>query len=177
MEIKRDKSSNLLPLLDRHKVIVYDTPVCVFTNIFIVSSSPGKMQHDLLRELAIYLSSLDPVEKRKRIIVELSSNNFPNWWLEEKQPPLVYFHRLLSVPLQPSDTYTQIKKFTHTANFFKPFNHDETFSFNWGSIQAPEVEVLVLNFRTKNYTLPVFMEKMEKLKILIVMNNGIYPPN
>ncbi|XWS45316.1 hypothetical protein CRYUN_Cryun15aG0125900 [Craigia yunnanensis] len=58
------------------------------------------MQHDLLRELAIYQSSLDPVEKRK----------------------------------------------------------------SWGNIQAPEVEVLVLNFRTKNYTLPVFMEKMDKLK-------------
>ncbi|XP_022775219.1 probable disease resistance protein At5g66900 isoform X2 [Durio zibethinus] len=107
------------------------------------------MQHDLLRELVIYLSSLDPVEKRKRLIVELSSNNFPNWWLEEKQPPLGA--RLLSI------------------------STDETFSFNWGSIQAPEVEVLVLNFRTKNYTLPVFMEKMEKLKVLIVMNNGIYP--
>ncbi|XP_022775224.1 probable disease resistance protein At5g66900 [Durio zibethinus] len=107
------------------------------------------IQHDLLRELAIYLSSLDPVEKRKRLIVELSSNNFPNWWLEEKQPPLGA--RLLSI------------------------STDETFSFNWGSIQAPEVEVLVLNFRTMNYTLPVFMEKMDKLKVLIVMNNGIYP--
>ncbi|XWS29374.1 hypothetical protein CRYUN_Cryun24cG0024100 [Craigia yunnanensis] len=107
------------------------------------------MQHDLLRELAIYQSSMDPVEKRKRLIVELSSNKFPSWWLEEKLQPLGA--RLLSI------------------------STDETFSFNWGNIQAPEVEVLVLNFRTKNYTLPVFMEKMDKLKVLIVMNNGIYP--
>ncbi|XP_022739594.1 probable disease resistance protein At5g66900 isoform X2 [Durio zibethinus] len=108
------------------------------------------MQHDLLRELAIYQCSLDPIEKRKRLILELNNNKFPNWWLEEKQQPVGA--RLLSI-------------FT-----------DETFSFNWGnSIQAPEVEVLVLNFRTKNYTLPVFMEKMDKLKVLIVMNTGIYP--
>ncbi|XVF61879.1 hypothetical protein PTKIN_Ptkin08bG0169800 [Pterospermum kingtungense] len=106
-------------------------------------------QHDLLRELAIYQSSLDPVEKRKRLIVEVSGNKFPDWWLEEKLQPLGA--RLLSI------------------------STDETFSFKWGNIQAPEVEVLVLNFRTKNYTLPVFMDKMDRLKVLIVMNNGIYP--
>ncbi|XVF17742.1 hypothetical protein REPUB_Repub10bG0149800 [Reevesia pubescens] len=106
------------------------------------------MQHDLLRELAIYQSSLDPVEKRKRLIVEVNSNKFPNWWLEEKLQSLGA--RLLSI------------------------STDETFSFSC-NIQAPEVEVLVLNFRTKNYSLPVFMEKMDKLKVLIVMNNGIYP--
>ncbi|XP_017979434.1 PREDICTED: probable disease resistance protein At5g66900 [Theobroma cacao] len=106
-------------------------------------------QHDLLRELAIYQSSLDPVEKRKRLIVELSRNNFPNWWLEEKQQTLGA--RLLSI------------------------STDETFTFSWGNIQAPEVEVVVLNFRTKNYTLPVFMEKMDKLKVLIVTNSSFYP--
>ncbi|GMI66000.1 N REQUIREMENT GENE 1.1 [Hibiscus trionum] len=107
------------------------------------------MQHDLLRELAIYRNGLDPIEKRSRIIVELSGNNFPNWWSEEKQQPLSA--RLMSI------------------------STDETFSFNWGYIQAPEVEVLVLNFRTKKYKLPVFMEEMDKLKVLIVMNDGIYP--
>ncbi|KAK8519031.1 hypothetical protein V6N12_012264 [Hibiscus sabdariffa] len=105
-------------------------------------------QHDLLRELAIYHSGLDPVEKRERIIVEGSGNNFPNWWLEGKKQQLGA--RLLSI------------------------STDETFSFGWGYIQAPEVEVLVLNFRTRNYMLPVFMEKMDKLKVLILMNNGIY---
>ncbi|TYJ10387.1 hypothetical protein E1A91_A11G204900v1 [Gossypium mustelinum] len=107
------------------------------------------MQHDLLRELAIYQSSFNPIEQRRRIIVELSRNNFPNWWLEEKQQPL-------------------------GAHLFS-ISTDETFSYNWGYIQAPEVEVLVLNFRAKNYVLPVFMEKMDKLKVLIAMNNSIYP--
>lgn len=65
------------------------------------------MQHDLLRELAIYQSSFDPIEKRRRIFVELRRNNFPNWWLEEKQQPLGA-HLLsistgcLSLPLQLS---------------------------------------------------------------------------
>ncbi|KAE8672657.1 pentatricopeptide repeat-containing protein [Hibiscus syriacus] len=107
------------------------------------------MQHDLLRELAIYQSGLDPVEKRERIVVELSGNNFPNWWSEEKKQQLSA--RLLSI------------------------STDATFSFNWGYIQAPEVEVLVLNFRTKNCRLPVFMEKMDTLMVLILMNDGIYP--
>ena len=80
------------------------------------------MQHDLLRELAIYQSSLDPVETRKRLIVELGSNNFPNWWLEEKQQPLGA--RLLSISTgcylylsNLSVVYTHNKKFSPTANF------------------------------------------------------------
>ncbi|OMO56744.1 Disease resistance protein [Corchorus capsularis] len=107
------------------------------------------MQHDLLREFAIDQSSLEPVEKRKRLIAELSSNNFPDWWSEGNKQSLSA--GLLSI------------------------STDETFSkFNWGNIQAPEVEVLVLNFRTKNYTLPTFMDKMHKLKVLIVTNNGLH---
>ncbi|OMP02093.1 Disease resistance protein [Corchorus olitorius] len=107
------------------------------------------MQHDLLRYFAINQSSLEPVEKRKRLIAELSSNNFPDWWSEGNKQSLGA--RLLSI------------------------STDETFSkVNWGNIQAPYVEVLVLNFRTKNYTLPTFMDKMHKLKVLIVTNNGLH---
>ena len=44
----------------------------------------------------------------------------------------------------------------------------------WCNIQAPKVEVLVLNFQTKNYTLPEFVEKANELKVLIVSNCGFF---
>lgn len=46
------------------------------------------------------------------------------------------------------------------------------FSSTWFNIQSNEVEVLVLNFQTKNYTFPDFVKKMDKLKVLIVTNCG-----
>ena len=51
---------------------------------------------------------------------------------------------------------------------------DESFSWSWSNIQAPKVEVLVLNFRSQNYTLPEFVEKMDELKVLIVTNYGFF---
>ena len=42
------------------------------------------MLHDLLRELAIYQSSQEPIEQRKRLIVDLSRDKVPNWWTQNK---------------------------------------------------------------------------------------------
>lgn len=52
---------------------------------------------------------------------------------------------------------------------------DEKFSSSWCNLQAAEVEVLVLNSRTKTYNLPEFMNKMKKLKVLIVTKYGFFP--
>ncbi|KAJ4714947.1 Disease resistance protein [Melia azedarach] len=95
------------------------------------------MQHDLLRELTIHQSMLEPIEQRKRLIVDISGNKFPKWW-EQKQQPINA--RLLSITT------------------------GETFSSNWYDMQVPEVEVVVLNIRTMKYALPDFMQKMDKLK-------------
>ncbi|KAL9464364.1 hypothetical protein AB3S75_002042 [Citrus x aurantiifolia] len=107
------------------------------------------MQHDLLRELAIYQSKLEPIKQRKRLIIDMSGNNFPEWWMDQKQHPLNA--SLLSI------------------------STDETFSSNWYDMEAPEVKVVVLNIRTKKYTLPKFLEKMDKLKVMIVTNYGFFP--
>ncbi|KAF2283676.1 hypothetical protein GH714_013761 [Hevea brasiliensis] len=107
------------------------------------------MQHDLLRELAIRQSSLESFEKTKRLIIEIRANNVPDWCMEQKQPSVG--GRLLSI------------------------STDEKFSSNWCNIQAPEVEVLVLNCRTKTYSLPDFLGKMKKLKVLIVTKYGFFP--
>uniref|UniRef100_F6HW29 Disease resistance R13L4/SHOC-2-like LRR domain-containing protein n=1 Tax=Vitis vinifera TaxID=29760 RepID=F6HW29_VITVI len=110
------------------------------------------LQHDLLRELAIRQSSQEPMEERKRLILDFSGNELPDWWTEEKQPCIRA--RLLSI------------------------STDEMFSSSWCDMQVPEVEVLILNFQTRenNYTLPEFMKRMDKLKVLVLTNYGFSIP-
>ncbi|KAI9164930.1 hypothetical protein LWI28_004670 [Acer negundo] len=107
------------------------------------------MQHDLLRELIIHQSISQPVQQTKRLIIDISGNKFPKWWSEQKQNPI--HARLLSI------------------------STDEKFSSSWCDLNAPEVEVVVLNLRTTEYTLPNFMQNMGKLKVLIVTNYGFLP--
>ena len=57
------------------------------------------MQHDLLRDLAIYQSNQEPIEKRKRLIVDLTGNRLPEWWTKENQPQLSA--RLVSISTGP----------------------------------------------------------------------------
>ncbi|GKD15011.1 probable disease resistance protein [Tanacetum coccineum] len=106
-------------------------------------------QHDLLRELAIHLSSHEPVEERKRLFTEIFGNRFPTWWTEQITQPLNT--RILSI------------------------STDETFSSIWYHLNAPKVEVVTLNIRSKKYALPYFIEKMHQLKVLSVISYGVYP--
>ncbi|KAI3785028.1 hypothetical protein L1987_44137 [Smallanthus sonchifolius] len=78
------------------------------------------MQHDLLRDLAIHLSSQEPIPQRKRMLIEIHANDIPTWWIEQTQQPISA--RLLSVTT------------------------DETFSTDWNDLKAPKVEVLKLSF-------------------------------
>ncbi|KAL4644920.1 hypothetical protein ACB092_02G199000 [Castanea dentata] len=105
-------------------------------------------QNDVLRELALHQSSQEPIGQRQRLIMNISENDLPMWWREHK-------HQLINARLLSIST-------------------DELFSWSWCNIQAPKVEVLVLNFKKKNYTLPEFVDKMDELKVLIVTNYGIF---
>uniref|UniRef100_A0A7N2LYM7 RPW8 domain-containing protein n=1 Tax=Quercus lobata TaxID=97700 RepID=A0A7N2LYM7_QUELO len=105
-------------------------------------------QHDILRELAMHQSSQESIGQRSRLIINISGNNLPKWWTEQKQQ--LINARLLSI------------------------STDELFSSSWCNIQGSKVEVLVLNFHTKTYTLPEFVEKMDKLKVLIINNYGFF---
>ncbi|KAL3526744.1 hypothetical protein ACH5RR_011400 [Cinchona calisaya] len=104
------------------------------------------MQHDLLRELVLHQIALEPIEQRKRMVMEINGNTLPDWWTEGNQPTL--HATLLSI------------------------STDETFASNWHDMNPPEVEILVLNFQTKIYAVPHFMEKMSGLKVLVVTNYG-----
>lgn len=61
----------------------------------------------------------------------------------------------------------------HLLNLMKN-SADETFSSDWPYLELPAVEVLVLNFWTKIYTLPPFIERMVNLKTLIITNHGYF---
>ncbi|XP_004303555.1 PREDICTED: probable disease resistance protein At5g66900-like [Fragaria vesca subsp. vesca] len=45
---------------------------------------------------------------------------------------------------------------------------DRGFSIEWPNMQVPEAEVLVLNFQTKSYSLPKFVEQMNNLKVIVI---------
>ncbi|TXG59494.1 hypothetical protein EZV62_014067 [Acer yangbiense] len=96
------------------------------------------MHHDILRDLIVHQSKLEPIEQRKRLIIDISGNQFPKWWSEQNQNSI--HARLLSI------------------------------STGWYELNAPEVEVIVLNVRTNKYALPNFMCNMGKLKVVIVSN-------
>ncbi|KAM5576413.1 hypothetical protein ABKV19_007338 [Rosa sericea] len=105
--------------------------------------------HDILRELAIYQSSVESIEQRKRLIIDMSGDNFPEWWTEQKCQPINA--HLLSI------------------------STDGDFSSKWPNMQLPQAKVLILNFQSKKYALPKFVEKMDKLKVLIVTKYGLLP--
>ncbi|XP_004289341.1 PREDICTED: probable disease resistance protein At5g66900-like [Fragaria vesca subsp. vesca] len=102
-------------------------------------------QHDLLRELAIYNSKRGPMQHRERLVIEICGNNFTKWWRQQKYP---YMNaRLVSI------------------------STDAELSVKLPNLQLPEAEVLVLNFQSKtSYALPEFVERMDKLKLLLVIN-------
>ncbi|CAH1443676.1 unnamed protein product [Lactuca virosa] len=91
------------------------------------------IQHDLMRMLAIRLCSQEPIELRKRLIINANGQDLP-------QLPHTINATILSITT------------------------DERFSLKWNDIRAPEVEVFVLNFMSKVYHLPQFMQTMKKLK-------------
>ena len=90
-------------------------------------------QHDILRELAMHQSSQEPIEKRSRLIVNISQNNLPKWWKKQKQQ-LIDHARLLSIStgwhifsLSKIHTYTfgnlhNIDCLSHCIQFFLQMN-------------------------------------------------------
>jgi len=52
---------------------------------------------------------------------------------------------------------------------------DENCPSDWPQMQLAQVEVLIFNLRTKQYSFPGFMKDMNKLKVLTVTNYSYYP--
>ncbi|XP_071736974.1 probable disease resistance protein At5g66900 [Rutidosis leptorrhynchoides] len=105
-------------------------------------------QHDLLRELAIHLSSKVPISQRKRLIINAREADLPASVIQVQEPIQA---RILSI------------------------STGESFSSRWCNMKVPNAEVMVLNLMSKTYTLPHFLKDMQKLKVINVTNYGLYP--
>lgn len=134
-----------------------DTDNDYYNNHFIVL-------HDLLRELAIYQSTQQPINQRKRLIIDVNENK-----RGEKQQGMM--PHLLSKVLR---WFIKQKPQQVPASILS-ISTDETCASYVSQIQPALVEVLILNLLTKQYTFPEFMEKLSQLKVLIVTNYCFHP--
>ncbi|WJX55439.1 hypothetical protein P8452_41207 [Trifolium repens] len=119
--------------------------------------------HDLLRDLAILQSKGESFEQRKRLIIDLNGGNRPDWWMRPSQHGIIT--RIGKLVKQK-----QLK----VAARILSISTDETFSSDWCDMQPDEAEVLVLNLRSDQYSLPNFTKKMSKLEVLIITNYGFH---
>ncbi|KAL9326986.1 hypothetical protein ACSQ67_007631 [Phaseolus vulgaris] len=105
--------------------------------------------HDILRDLAIYESTQEQTEQRKRLMIDMDENK-PEGWLIEPKPQQIRT-RTLSI------------------------STDETFTSYWSNLLPVQAEILVLNLRTNQYSFPKLLKKMSILKVLIVIKYGFRP--
>ncbi|KAJ0935386.1 putative powdery mildew resistance protein, RPW8 [Helianthus annuus] len=103
------------------------------------------VQHDMMRALAIQLSSEKPLEHRERLIINTNSDDL-------LKLPQIVNARILSI--------------------CTGLTTDERFPSTWNEIEAPNVEVFVLNYMSIMHPLPQFMHNMKSLKVLIITNYG-----
>ncbi|RDX86373.1 putative disease resistance protein, partial [Mucuna pruriens] len=124
--------------------------------------------HDLLRELAIYQSNQEPIEERKRVIIDTNESKSERG-LGEKQQGMMT--RILSTIFR----YCVKQKLQQVPARTLSMSIDETCNSYWSHIQPSQAKVLILNLRTNKYSFPESMEKMSKLKVLIVTNYNFHP--
>lgn len=101
-------------------------------------------QHDVLRDLAIHMSSLGCVNQRKRMVMARRENEVPKEWEREADKP--FLARLVSVQT------------------------GEMREMDWFQMEFPKAEVLILNFDSTDYFLPPFIAHMPKLRALVLIN-------
>ncbi|KAI7739524.1 hypothetical protein M8C21_026744, partial [Ambrosia artemisiifolia] len=114
-------------------------------------------QHDLLRQLAINLNSKLPVVKRPRLVINAKDDR-------------------LITNVQEDDQIASIEQIEEPMQArLLSISTGEEFSSRWCNIRVPEVEVMVLNLKSKTYTLPPFLKEMQKMKVLNITNYGFQP--
>ncbi|KAI0501528.1 hypothetical protein KFK09_016473 [Dendrobium nobile] len=103
-------------------------------------------QHDVLRDLALYMNNREPLKCRKRLIMPRREDRLPKDWERNSDQP--FEAQIVSI---------------HTG---------EMKEFDWLPIKCPKAEVLMINFSACTYFLPPFLTTMPNLKSLILINYG-----
>ncbi|CAN6449431.1 unnamed protein product [Victoria cruziana] len=104
-------------------------------------------QHDLLRDLSIYSAKGSHINQNARLLMNQREDVLPNSWKELSDQP--FLAQVVS---------------THTG---------EMNSSSWFDMKLPNTEAMILNFMSKSYHLPPFLEIMDNLKVLIVANRSL----
>ncbi|KAL0914626.1 hypothetical protein M5K25_014989 [Dendrobium thyrsiflorum] len=103
-------------------------------------------QHDVLRDLALYMNNREPLKCRKRLIMPRREDRLPKDWERNYDQP--FEAQIVSI---------------HTG---------EMKESDWLPIKCPKTEVLMINFSADTYFLPPFLTTMPNLKSLILINYG-----
>ncbi|XP_054784443.1 probable disease resistance protein At5g66910 isoform X2 [Prosopis cineraria] len=117
-------------------------------------------QHNIPRELAKNSSEQGEAFQRKRLFIEINLNDPPEWW--QQKPPQRGISACL--PLLKGPTQQRVD-----ARILSILTDQEVTPY-WCVIQAARAEVLILNLKTSEYTLPGFIREMRSLKVLIMIN-------
>ncbi|XP_057866631.2 probable disease resistance protein At4g33300 isoform X2 [Cryptomeria japonica] len=101
-------------------------------------------QHDVMRDLAIYLGSQDSIVHRKRLFMPKKELSLPGEWqmLNDRS----FNAQVVSI---------------HTGSMAEN---------QWYEMDFPETEVLVIHFSASEYFLPPFLKTMKKLKSVMLCN-------
>ncbi|XP_057870987.2 putative disease resistance protein At5g47280 isoform X1 [Cryptomeria japonica] len=102
-------------------------------------------QHDVMRDLAIYLGNQDSIVHRKRLFMPRKELSLPGEWGEM---------------LNDRPFNAQVVSI-HTGSMVES---------QWYKMDFPEAEVLVLHFSASKYFLPPFVKTMKKLKFVMLCN-------
>ncbi|XVF65702.1 hypothetical protein PTKIN_Ptkin09bG0270500 [Pterospermum kingtungense] len=103
-------------------------------------------QHDVLRDLALYLSNREDMNERKRLLMPRREAEVPSDWKRNNGQP--FKAQIVSL---------------HTG---------EMREMDWFRMEFPNAKVLILNFSSDEYFLPSFIDDMPKLSTIIVINHG-----
>ncbi|KAL1215879.1 putative disease resistance protein [Cardamine amara subsp. amara] len=106
-------------------------------------------QHDVLRDLALHISNVGKVNRRKRLLMPKRESELPREW--ERNNDDQYIAQIVSI---------------HTGQMNE---------MEWFDMEFPKAEILILNFSSDKYVLPPFITKMNRLRVLVIINNGMSP--
>ncbi|XP_057866628.2 putative disease resistance protein At5g47280 isoform X1 [Cryptomeria japonica] len=101
-------------------------------------------QHDVMRDLAIYLGSQNSIVHRKRLFMPRKELSLPGEWEMLNDRP--FNAQVVSI---------------HTGSMAEN---------QWYEMDFPETEVLLLHFSASEYFLPPFLKTMKKLKFVMLCN-------
>ncbi|KFK29941.1 nbs-lrr resistance protein [Arabis alpina] len=106
-------------------------------------------QHDVLRDLALHLCNQGKVTRRERLVMPKRELVLPREWGRNSDEP--FKAQIVSI---------------HTGEM------DE---MDWSDfdLEFPKAEILILNFSSDKYVLPPFISKMSRLRVLVIINNGM----